>query len=347
MVNPVETRVPARFLFIMDPPDTLNLETETSLLLMQELMNRGHVVFWLQQEDLVLRQDQPMGRVYPVIATEPLRRKEPSWSNLNGFDAVLVRKDPPFDSHYLHLTLILDYLDPRVAQYNDVQALRNFNEKMLPLLWPEFTPPTLITMNFDELNQFAIEHQSIVLKPIDDCSGRGVTKVDWDNQGRFSKQIKDTLIASNGESRFLVAQQYLPAVSEGDKRVFLLNGKPAGMVNRIPQPGRYLANIHQGARCVATQLSTREDHIIRTISPFLIENKIILAGADFIGGYLTELNITSPSAIRQINEVSGKQVQREIVDTMLETNALLDQARSLVESGRVFNKTPSFRRRLQ
>ena len=308
----------AKFLFVMDPYETLNLETETSLLLMQELIERGQGVYWLQQEELSLVHDQPMGLVFPVTGTDPLQRAEPAWSNLNQFDAMLVRKDPPFDTGYLQLTLILDHLDPGVAQFNDVKALRNFNEKMLPLRWPEFTPPTLISMSADQLARFAMKHQCLVLKPLDDCSGRGILKIEWDEHGDFREQINEALIDSNGKPRFLLAQKYLPAVSQGDKRVYLVNGKALGMVNRIPQAGSFLANIHQGAKCLPAQLSAREDHIIRTIAPFLLEHGIFLAGADFIDGYLTELNITSPSAIRQINEVSGEQVQHRIVDAMLE-----------------------------
>jgi len=308
---------PAKFLFVMDPLETLNLETETSLVLMQDLIERGHEACWLQQEDLALVHDEPMGLVFPVTSTDPMERAEPAWSKLNQFDAVLVRKDPPFDTEYLQLTLILDHLGPGVAQFNDVKALRNFNEKMLPLRWPEFTPPTLTTMNADQLERFTTEHRSIVLKPLNDCSGRGISRLDWDERGDFRKQICEVLIDADGKTRFLVAQKYLPAVSRGDKRVYLVNGEAVGIVNRIPKPGSYLANIHQGAQCEHAELSARENHIVNTIAPFLVEHGIFLAGADFIDGYLTELNITSPSAIRQINEVSGEQVQHRIVDAML------------------------------
>ncbi len=307
----------SRFLFVMDPLETLNFETETSLLLMQELIERGQGAYWLQQEDIALVHDQPMGLVSPVTGTDPLELAEPRWMNLSSFDAVLIRKDPPFDTEYLQLTLILDHLDPEVVQFNDVKALRDFNEKMLPLRWPEFTPPTLITMNVAQLESFTTEHRSVVLKPLNDCSGRGISKIDWDEHGDFRAQIGEALTGSNGSGRFLVAQKYLPAVSQGDKRVYLVNGEPVGMVNRVPLPGSYLANIHQGAQCEPAQLSDTESHIIETIAPFLLDHGIFLAGADFIDGYLTELNITSPSAIRQINEVSGEQVQIKIVDAML------------------------------
>lgn len=308
----------AKFLFVMDPYETLNLETETSLLLMQELIRRGQAIYWIQQEDLALEHDQPMGKVSEVTGTEPLARAEPARMNLNLFDAVLVRKDPPFDTGYLQLTLILDHLDPGVAQFNEVKALRDFNEKMLPLRWPDFTPPTLISMSADQLERFAVEHRSLVLKPLNDCSGRGISKIDRDEHGDYRRRIDEALMGPDGKPRFLVAQKYLPAVSQGDKRVYLLNGEPVGMVNRIPQPDSFLANIHQGAKSLPAQLSAREHHIVRNVAPFLREHGIMLAGADFIGGYLTELNITSPSAIRQINEVSGEKVQSRIADAMLE-----------------------------
>jgi len=308
---------PTKFLFVMDPSEALNLETETSLVLMQGLIERGQGVYWLQQEGVALVHDQPMGLVSRVTGTDPLEREEQGWSNLNSFDAVLVRKDPPFDTEYLQLTLILDHLDPGVVQFNDVKALRNFNEKMLPLHWPEFTPPTLITMNTDQLERFTVEHRRLVLKPLNDCSGRGISRIEWDERGDFREQIGEALIDADGKARFLVAQKYLPAVSQGDKRVYLVNGEVVGMVNRVPRPGSYLANIHQGAQCESAQLSVRENHIIKTVAPFLLDHGIFLAGADFIDGYLTELNITSPSAIRQINEVSGEQVQHRIVDAML------------------------------
>jgi glutathione synthase len=258
-----------------------------------------------------------MGQVQRVNSIEPLRRAGPVWTPLNVFDAVLVRKDPPFDTGYLQLTQMLDFLDPAVAQFNDVKALREFNEKILPLRWPEFTPPTLISMNAEQIAEFVLKHQSIVLKPLNDCSGRGILKIDRDEAGIFRDQISKTLSGSGGHPRFLVAQKFLPAVKHGDKRVYLLDGVPVGSVNRIPGPDGFLANIHQGAKCEAAELTARERHIIETIAPFLRGKGILLAGADFIDNYLTELNITSPSAVRQINQVSGVSVHRTIVDAML------------------------------
>jgi glutathione synthase len=173
-------------------------------------------------------------------------------------------------------------------------------------------------MNADQIGQFAAEHHSVILKPLNDCSGRGILKIDWDVTETARTRIAAALFDPRGKPRYLVAQKYLAAVSQGDKRVYLVNGKAVGLVNRVPQKGSFLANIHQGARCEAASLSARENLIIQTIAPFLREQGVFLAGADFIGGYLTELNITSPSAIRQINAVSGESVHRLIVDAMLE-----------------------------
>ena len=306
----------ARFLFVMDPYKSLNLETETSLL-MQALIDRGQAVFYLPWQDLGLIDGAPRGRVHAVRHAEPYRPAAPTWMDLNRFDAVVIRKDPPFDGNYLHLTLILDHLDPRVLQINEVDALRTFNEKLLPLRWPSFTPPTIVSMNAERLADFAATHREVVLKPLDDCSGRGISKLAWDEQGAFRAELDEALSDLNGKPRYLLAQKYLGEVKQGDKRVFLVNGDPVGVVNRIPAPGQFLANIHQGAMCRPAGLSDRERRIIDTIKPFLIDKGLFLAGADFIGGYLTELNITSPSALRQINEVTGGALEYRLVDAML------------------------------
>jgi len=324
----------AKFLFVMDPPETLNPKTETSLLLMQELIERRHLVYWLQQEDIALYQNQPMGRVSRVTGTEPLQRSHAAWENLNTYDALVVRKDPPFDTGYLQLTLILDHIDGSVAQFNEARALRDFNEKMLPLRWPGFTPPTLVSMNLEHIAAFARDHGSIVLKPMNDCSGRGITKIMFDEDGSFRAGIASALRDAYGRPRFLLAQKYLTEVSQGDKRVYLVNGEPYGLVNRVPGEDGFLANIHQGATCEAAALSARETLIIDAIAPFLRDHGIFLAGADFIGGYLTELNITSPSALRQINEVSGEMVHRRVVDAMLAHMGISDSRDRVILSTR-------------
>ncbi len=309
--------IKSALVFVMNPYARLNLQTETSLLLMQELLERGHAVYWLQEDELSLQHNRLTGYVHAVESVSPFRLGPRNLCNLDEFDALLLRKDPPFDTSYLQLTLLLDFLDPRVVQFNETRALRNFNEKLVPLLWPHFTPPTLVSRNASLIAQFVDEHRHVVLKPLHDCSGRGISKVDWDVNGVFHAVIARALSAPEGATPFVLAQKFLPNVVAGDKRIFLVDGEPIGAVNRLPRPGTFLANIHQGALCEKASISDAERHVIDTIAPMLRREGIVLAGADFIDGFLTEVNITSPSAVRQINAVSGERLEGRIVDSML------------------------------
>jgi glutathione synthase len=304
-----------RFLFLMDPYAGLNLETETSLLLMDALLRLGHQVHWLEAEALYLLHDEPRGRVSSVIGVEPFALDAASDRSLNDFDAVVVRLDPPFDARYLHVTYMLDFLADGVVQFNEASAIRNFNEKVLPLRWPQLAPPSVVTQSVDMLETFLARHGEIVVKPLDDCSGRGVLRVDADTFDR--QQMSEHLLDAQRRRRYIIAQKFLPEVSAGDKRVYLVNGEAVGWVNRLPRAGHFLANIHQGAVCEPTRLSERETAAVGEIAPFLRRNGLFLVGVDFIGGYLTEVNLTSPSAVRQINAVTGGAVHEQIVDRML------------------------------
>lgn len=306
-----------RFLFIMDPFETLNLETETSLLFMEELISRGHEVLWAEVSDLILRRNQLHARVRSVEQVAPVRFGEPEDVAVNGVDALLVRPDPPFDSTYLHLTYLLDFVADDVLQLNPAAALRNFNEKLSTLQFPDFAPDTLTTQNHAALATFLKEHGEIVIKPLDECSGRGIERVSA-TEDDASAQLAALLKDKNGKPRFVTAQEFLPDVASGDKRVYLVGGEPVGMVNRIPKQGGWLGNIHQGARCEETQLTSADRAAIAAIGPFLEDNGIVLVGLDLIGGKITEINITSPSAVRQINEVTGLEIHKKIIDLVLE-----------------------------
>lgn len=304
------------FLFIMDRYETLNLETETSLLLMEELKARGVAVFWAELPDLVLRQHELAALAREVVSIAPFKLGHRTEHEANAFDAIVVRPDPPFDSNYLHLTYLLDFVSPSVKQFNRPEALRSLNEKLLPLKWPHLAPTTLTTQNVGALTAFLSEHKDIVVKPLDECSGRGIERVTLDTPD-LETLLYEMTRSPGGGQRFVTAQAFLPDVSQGDKRVFLVAGDPVGMVNRVPAEGSYLGNIHQGAECLPADLSSVEAAAIAEIRPGLAESGVWLAGADFIGGKLTELNITSPSAIRQINEVSEKDIHPIIVDAMM------------------------------
>ncbi|MFN3842296.1 MAG: hypothetical protein ACK4RW_03415 [Rehaibacterium terrae] len=305
-----------RFVFVMDPFPSLNLATETSLLLMQELLDRGHAPLWAEMHDVTLEDGVPRLRARPVLSVAPFSLGPVEPLGGDDIDALLIRKDPPFDGNYLHLTQMLDRLPPRVLQVNPARALREFNEKLLATRFAEFAPPSRVTMDAGRLLDFVREHGTVVVKPLDDCSGRGIAVVEHVAAGLHAR-VQALLRDAHGAPRYVQAQPFLPAIAQGDKRVFLVDGEVAGIVNRVPAPGRWLGNIHQGAQVEAAALSLREAACIEALRPFLREHGLLLVGADFIGGWLTELNITSPSAVRQINAVSGARVERTIVDALL------------------------------
>lgn len=300
----------------MDPYDTLNLETETSLLLMDELMQRGHSVYWIEPDALHLANDEVVGSPRPLKSVSPFSLGPAKMQHLSDFDCLMIRNDPPFDINFFHLMLILDYLPPRVIQINPPGALRDVNEKISGLRFPNFSPPTMTTKNWEQMLCFAKEQGDIVIKPLGECSGRGVERL-----SAKDPELEQRLKAMMGEgkgARYLTAQVFLPAIYEGDKRVFLVGGECLGVVNRIPADGSFMGNIHQGARCEATELSAHEKEIVDAVADFLKSHNVFIAGIDLIGGKITEINVTSPSAVRQINEVSGLQIHKRIVDKILD-----------------------------
>jgi glutathione synthase len=305
-----------RILFLMDPYRTLNLDTETSLLCMDELMLRGHEVYWMQQEDLMLHGRTLSAHTSRVRATSPFALTEPVQRPLDWFDAIVIRKDPPFDAVYLHLTYMLDFLPESVVAINAPAALRAINEKLSALNWAADCPDTLVTMNAMALREFVHKHGRVVIKPLDDCSGRGILFVNDDDPAL--PEVLHRTIHPQGGARYVLAQEFLGNVRLGDKRVYVVNGVPAGWVNRVPATGKDLANIHQGATCHPTTLSARERSLATTIGAWLAEAGVLLAGLDFSDGRLTEINVTSPSAVRQINAVSGIRLEQQIVTGMLD-----------------------------
>ena len=306
-----------RLLFVMDPYSTLNLATETSLLLIDELLARGHAVDWVELDGISLVGDRLRIESRAVRSVTPFELQPTRIDDGAAFDAVVIRKDPPFDSRYLHLTQLLDRLPPQVLQVNPAQALRDFNEKLAAMRFQPHTPASIVTLSLTQLQRFVAEHGEAVIKPLDDCSGRGICFV-RDDQADRDEVLAAMLRDRHGEPRYLQAQVYLPAIAAGDKRVYLLDGEPVGIVNRVPAAGSRLGNIHQGARVEAAELTLSEQACVRSLQPWLRDHGLLLVGADFIGGQLTELNITSPSALRQINAVSGRRVEQQIVELLVQ-----------------------------
>ncbi|MEZ5557058.1 MAG: hypothetical protein R3E86_00715 [Pseudomonadales bacterium] len=298
--------------FLMDPYPSLNLDTETSLLLMDELIRRGHAVYWLEQTDITLGNRGVTARLPSVRSTAPFELDDAASIDINALNALVIRKDPPFDRTYLHVTQILDHLDERLVQINSPAALRNLNEKLTTLRWPEFCPQTLVSCDPAQLLTFATQFQRVVIKPLGECSGRGIAIM-----RHSDPDFVPRIAAMQAAHGFLMAQEYLDNVAFGDKRVFVVAGEPIGWVNRLPADAMSLANIHQGATCAATSLSALEQRISLAVGRTLLHEGILLAGLDFIDGRLTEINVTSPSAVRQINAVTGGRLELTIVDAIL------------------------------
>ncbi|MBI4518374.1 MAG: glutathione synthase [Deltaproteobacteria bacterium] len=302
-----------RLLYVIDPLDTLNLETETSLLMMEEAARRGHQNAITTIGDLYLDGARACARARAItlnLAERPFYRlADLGDSPLEDFDLVLMRKDPPVDAAYLAATFVLERATASVPVINEPSSLRLVNEKLLPLAFAPFTPPSIFTNERARMREFVARHGRSILKPLADCSGRGIVILP-----------DPEAVPPDLGGQFVLVQQYIDAVIEGDKRIFVLAGRPLGAVNRIPRGPLQLANIHQGAIVAPTSITRRDQEIIDAIAPTLISRGLWMAGIDVIGGYLTEINVTSPSAVRQINAVSGSNIERELVD-FLESKA--------------------------
>ncbi|HET7692896.1 MAG TPA: glutathione synthase [Gemmatimonadota bacterium] len=309
-------------LFVMDPIEVLIVETETSLLLIGEAGRRGHRCAMAHLADLYLAGRTARARTRPITVeedTRPHARIGPDEDRaLDSFDLVMMRKDPPVDVDYLNSLMILEPAAEIVPVVNDPAGLRGSNEKLLPLELPGAAAPSVVSADPRVVAEFVREHEDVVVKPLNEFSGHGIV--------RYSTRDSDLDAESVGglathEGRHVLVQRFLPEVVNGDKRVLVIEGEPLGWVNRLPRAGSFRANIHQGARVEATELTRRERELIEAFAPILAARGLALSGFDFIGEYVTEINVTSPSALRQINQVMGEMLERRLMDWMEERAA--------------------------
>ncbi|SDM21720.1 glutathione synthase [Geoalkalibacter ferrihydriticus] len=303
-------------LFIIDPPDRLDPPTDTSLALMRESLARGYQVCWTTLDGLSLRDEKPQAKVHPVIFSKGQEMFLPYPAeefNPASADLIFMRKDPPVDLAYLHATLILERLACRTLQINPPQALRNHCEKLIPSLFPELAPATLVSSDQGLLTDFLRQQRHIVIKPLEDCSGKGVYVLRHDDPNARPLMTDMT----RGGTRFLQAQKFLPAIINfGDKRVLLLAGEILGWIRRVPAAGDFRSNINAGGRCEPCDLNPRDHHICKVVGRWLKREGILLAGIDIVGEYLLEVNITSPSCLREINQLTGTQLEIQIMDRL-------------------------------
>ncbi len=304
--------------FIVDPLDEFKLEKDTTYAIMRAAAARGHALYALQQEDLAWHKAAVTGRAARLHLTGEAPRwyrlDAPADTPLEQFDAVLMRKDPPFDMEYVYSTYLLEIAERRGARvFNRPQAIRDYNEKMAIARFAEFTAPTLVTRRIDLLHAFLREHADIILKPLDGMGGASVFRVrDADPNLNV---IIETLTGDG--RRTIMAQRYIPDISNGDKRVLVIGGKPVPYcLARIPKAGETRGNLAAGGTGVARELTARDRLIAETLGPQLAAAGLLLVGLDIIGDFLTEVNVTSPTCFQEITAQSGVDVAAIFLNTL-------------------------------
>ena len=312
-----------KFVFLMDPIDRIDIDADSTFVLMLESNKRGHEVFYAGVESLELAD-----RVYATVRPAEMRRVrgdhvtlgDPVRLCLDDVDAVFMRKDPPIETDYFLATLILDRVAPHVVMINDPQALRDYNEKLAALYFRDWMPPTIVTADRARLRKFVDEVQMAVIKPLSGAGGAGILRV---SKGDPNLGSALDLLTLEGQ-RMIEGQAFIEAIEEGDKRIILLDGEPIGAVNRIPQKGDIRANMHVGGSAVKSALTERDLEICRALEPEMKRRGLLFVGIDVIGGFLTEVNVTSPTGLQEINRFDGVRLEALIIDRVEEKRRMVD-----------------------
>ena len=304
--------------FVLDPLDSLKIYKDSSFAMMREAAARGHSLYSIQQEDLLWREGRVHAYVRELRLTgDPYRwyeAGEPRLCTLTGFDAVVMRKDPPFDMEYVYSTYLLELAQKEgVRVFNDPRAIRDHNEKMAIARFAQFTAPTIVTRLESLLRAFLAEHGDVILKPLDGMGGTSVFRLHRTDPN--VGVVIETL--THYGRRTIMAQRYIPEISKGDKRVLLIDGEPVPYcLARIPKEGETRGNLAAGGRGVAQPLSERDREIAAHIGPRLAAEGLLLVGLDVIGDYLTEVNVTSPTCFQEITEQTGFNVAGMMIDAL-------------------------------
>lgn len=298
--------------FQMDPISDVDINADSSFRLAEEAQARGHSLWFYPPEKLAYEE----GRVTAVAQAFTVRREvgnhvdlaAPETIDLSDMDVVWLRQDPPFDMSYITTTHVLDLIHPDTLVVNDPTWVRNYPEKLLVLQFPDLTPPTTIARDMNTLKAFKERHQDIILKPLYGNGGAGVFRLDANDRNFAS--LYELFSGINREP--LIAQKFLPDVSAGDKRVILVDGEAVGAINRVPAKGETRSNMHVGGRPEKVDLTDRDREICATIGPLLREKGQVFVGIDVIGGWLTEINVTSPTGIQELERFDGINVAEKI-----------------------------------
>jgi glutathione synthase len=290
----------------MDPLDAVLVARDTSLALMIAAQARGHEVHWFHPSDLWWDSGTLFARAHRVrVSDDPANHYETLSSAarpIGDFDAVLIRQDPPFDMGYVSNTYLLEFAPARTMVINAPRGVRDIPEKLSTLRFPHLVAATFVGRNLEAILAFAARHDQVVLKPSFFAGGEGVSR-GRASDGDFSAKV-GAMLAEVGKEPIIV-QEFIPAVADGDKRVFVLDGQPLGVVRRRPKSGEFRANLHVGGVAEVGALDDRDREIVAAVAPLLRETGILFAGLDVIDGRLTEINVTSPTLVRELMRFSG------------------------------------------
>lgn len=304
--------------FLADPLAGFKIYKDSTFAMMREAARRGHRIYAFEQRHMVLEEG-----VVTAEATEITLTGDPDDWYVEGevdtvrlaeFDAVIQRKDPPFDMEYIYGTYLLELAERQGARvFNKPQAIRDHNEKLSIAQFSQFTSPTLVSSSSTRLRAFHAEHGDVIFKPLDGMGGAGIFRVKDDglNLGSIIETLTD-----NG-ARTIMAQKYIPAIVKGDKRVLVIDGKPVPFaLARIPQAGEVRGNLAAGGTGVAQPISARDREIAEALGPVLAERGLLLVGLDVIGDFLTEVNVTSPTCFQEITDQTGFDVAAMFIDAV-------------------------------
>ncbi len=300
----------------MDPIDEIDINGDSTFVIALEGQARGHKLFYYLPNQISLSN----GEVVATVRALSVRREpgnhftlgNPERINLTTMDVVHMRQDPPFDMAYITATHLLEHIHPKTLVVNDPVQVRNAPEKLFVTHFDGLLPPTLITSDSAEIFAFRSEYKDIIIKPLYGNGGAGVFHITPDDENintvleLFTELYREPIII----------QQYLPAVRQGDKRIILVDGEAVGAINRIPAKGEARSNMHVGGKATKTKLTKREEEICAQIGPALKERGLIFVGIDVIGDYLTEINVTSPTGIQEIDRFNGSNISASIWDAI-------------------------------
>lgn len=302
--------------FVMDPVETINTEKDTTFVLMLEAQARGHEVWFLELKDLFVKENKAFCNATQIT----LERSESFYKlgetrtfPMESFDAVWMRKDPPVNNDFLYATYILSLLnDSKTKVLNNPTGIRESNEKLYSLFFPEIIPQSVVTKNISQLQEFLTEvGGEMVVKPLDGHGGEGIFYV---REGDRNANVILEAITKFG-TEYVIGQKFIEKVSEGDKRIIILNGEPLGGVLRVPKPGgEFRSNFHSGGSPAQSDLTERDLEICKTISSRLKKDGLYFVGIDVIGGYVTEINTTSPTGIQEINRLNGVKLETQVIE---------------------------------